>query len=275
MTRVWENGRWVEASLLAVSPADRGLTLGLGLFETMAAVGGNLPLWSAHRERLRVSCERLGWKFPIQRVQKTVRDMTDGGSGKFRVRLAVSGGMGNLVSTAGTDQLWWLTAVPTAADNSPLALGWSPWKRNGFSPVAGMKMASYAENLIAMEHACKVGMDELLWENTAGRVCEATMANVFFVMGGVLVTPAAASGCLPGIMRGEVLRIARAMGIPSEEREIVPSEVAVCDAMFLTSAVKGISEIGSFGKQNFEKSEIIVHLAAEVHARIFSGPPLQ
>ena len=49
----WSDGRFGDGAPGLLSPHDRGLTAGLGVFETIGAVAGALPLWPHHMQRLR------------------------------------------------------------------------------------------------------------------------------------------------------------------------------------------------------------------------------
>lgn len=49
------------------------------------------------------------------------------------------------------------------------------------------------------------GIDELLFLNTRGELCEGTITNVFLERGGEMLTPALSSGLLPGVLREEML----------------------------------------------------------------------
>src|SRR5690606_29607188 len=58
--RVLVNGRESRS----IDAYDRGLSYGDGLFETMAVVGGAVPRFKAHMERLQRGCRRLGIALP-------------------------------------------------------------------------------------------------------------------------------------------------------------------------------------------------------------------
>ena len=66
-----------------------------------------------------------------------------------------------------------------------------PWTRNERAATAGLKTTSYAENVVALAHAKAHGGSEAVFANTAGMLCEGTGSNVFVVLDGELVTPAA------------------------------------------------------------------------------------
>ena len=99
----------------------------------------------------------------------------------------------------------------------------------------GIKCASYAENLVALDQARRAGADEALFYNTRGELCEAATANVFLVRDGEVLTPPLSSGCLPGTMRARVM--AR---IPVKEQPLTAADVAAAEELFVTSATRGV-----------------------------------
>ena len=54
------NGHLTRSDAACLDPADRGLLLGDGLFETMRAAGGRVPLLWRHLARLREGARVLG-----------------------------------------------------------------------------------------------------------------------------------------------------------------------------------------------------------------------
>lgn len=245
MAAIWCNGEWRDGSL-AVAADDRGLTLGLGLFETMLAVDGRLVWPGRHLARLQASCDRLGWPAPVPDVDHLAAvagellDRNRLAAGPARVRLGLTAGSGSLADLSqGDDRMLWIAAAALSAAPVASAVDVSPWLRNDRSPLAGLKCASYAENLLALDHARRRGFAETLFLNTRGHLCEAATANVFLVRESRLFTPSLASGCLPGIARALVIGLAASAGIPCEERELTAKELGHADEIILTSATRG------------------------------------
>jgi len=132
-----------------------------------------------------------------------------------------------------------MNAAATGDPPESVELCIAPYPRNEHSPLAGLKCASYAENLIALDHARRHGCDEALFFNTAGHLCEAATANVFLVKHGALFTPSLDCGCLPGITRGVVVEIASSLGIPCHETRLIRDDLLQADEVFLTSSTRG------------------------------------
>lgn len=246
MNVAWCNGEWMDPGRLSPGWRDRGWLHGLGLFETMLAIDGGVAFGGAHWERLAEGCRRLDWELPWPRpgmMLETAAELLERAGldrGEARLRLAVSGGSGPLDDLAqGADRMVWMTAAPLGKGPDGLAVDVSPWLRNERGPLAGLKCASYAENLVALDDARKRGFDETLFFNCAGHLCEAATANVFLNRGGSLGTPPLTSGCLPGVARRVILALARREAIACAEEDFTREDLESAEGILLTSALRG------------------------------------
>lgn len=212
----------------------------------MLAVDGRAVMLDRHLGRFAGGCARLGWLLPADfkaDLGGVIRGLLERAglvAGQARVRLAITAGSGPLDDlAAGEDRLMWLVASALSA--CPLAVDAviSPWPRNERSPLAGLKCASYAENLMLLDHARRQGCSEGIFFNSAGHLCEAATANVFFASEGALFTPALASGCLPGVTRALVMELAREAGIRCVEGLFSAGDLQAAGEVFLTSATRG------------------------------------
>ena len=224
--------------------------LGLGLFETILVLEGRPIFAERHLERLKTSCERLGWQFALPDIHEIIAELIDVNalqSGRARIRLAISGGSGLVHDLSlGTDHVIWMIATPAADPPAVTTANLSPWVKNERSPLAGLKCASYAENLIALEHASRLGFEETVFLNTAGHLCEAATSNLFLVRNGGIATPSLESGCLPGVTRAVVIELAAQLGIDCEECVLTPEDLLSSDELFLTSSIRGLMGVSRF-----------------------------
>lgn len=87
--------------------------------------------------------------------------------------------------------------------------------------------ANYAASLFAAEEAHKKGYSQLLWLDPCQHkyVEEVGSMNMFFVLGGEIVTSPLAGTILPGITRDSVLTLARDWGLPVSERPLAIDEL--------------------------------------------------
>ena len=224
--------------------------LGLGLFETILVLEGEPVFAERHLDRLKISCERLGWQFALPDIREIIAELLDVNglqSCRARIRLAISGGSGLVHDLAlGADHVIWMIAAPAADPPAVTTANLSPWVKNERSPLAGLKCASYAENLIALEHACRLGFEETIFLNTAGHLCEAATSNLFLVRNGGIATPSLESGCLPGVTRAVVIGLAAQLGIACEECELTSGDLLSADEIFLTSSIRGLMGVSKF-----------------------------
>ncbi|QJE94877.1 aminotransferase class IV [Luteolibacter luteus] len=246
MSWIWCNGEYLDGPL-TVSPRDRGFTHGLGIFETLLAVNGRPAVLEMHLERMRAGAERFGWSgqdLGTVRIAEAIsgllkRQALD--QGRARVRIALSAGEGDLSDLKqGWNSLVWITASAAPEPPQSVMLATAAFPRNEASPLAGIKCASYAENLVALDEARRKGVDEMLFYNTKAELCEGTTSNVFLVMQGKVYTPPLSSGCLPGTMRALVIAKCRELGIEVAEEVLTAAHVGAADEVFITSATRGV-----------------------------------
>jgi len=251
---VWCDGRVIPANELRVSPFDRGLTLGLGLFETILAIDGRPVFLDRHLARHADGCRRFGWpELTAETIRPAIRDLLAANGleqGRARIRLFQTGGEGPLEDpVVGSEARLVMTAAEVSNGPASISLMLSPWIRNERSALTGLKAASYAENLLALSATRKAGFDEPLFLNSRGEICETATANVFIVKDRRVFTPPLASGCLPGVTRRWLLEFT---GAKAEECVLLPGDFEAADEWFLTSAVRGVIPVGRWEEKTRE-----------------------
>lgn len=222
---------------------DRGLTLGDGLFETILARDGALVLLDEHLARLARGCVVLGLPAPdLNEARRLCEEAADTVPGRAAVRLTLTAGSGG----RGLDRLaapvprLVATASPAPRPDAPAVLVTTTVRRNEGSAVSRLKTLSYLDNVLAREAARAAGADEALMLNNAGEVACAAAANVFWLRGERLFTPALDCGALDGIMRAQVL----GAGLDVVETRAGRAELNDADAIFLTSSLIGVRPVG-------------------------------
>ena len=78
-----------------------------------------------------------------------------------------------------------------------------------------------------------------------GVVTEASAANVFIVLDGVLVTPPKSQRLIHGITRDQIVEVAKSSGMPIQEREISEEELTRADEIFISSSTHEAWPVGS------------------------------
>jgi branched-chain amino acid aminotransferase len=125
-----------------------------------------------------------------------------------------------------------ITGGPLPPDDPVTLIVAHGTRRDETSPLARVKSLGYLGNILARQEAVAAGADDAVLLNTQGRIAETTVANIFCLIAGGLVTPPISEGALPGVMRAEVIRLARA-----EERPISVAELEQSSEIFVTNAL--------------------------------------
>lgn len=245
---IWFNGELISANEACVSPFDLGLTVGLGVFETMAAYDGKVFAYDLHHARLIKSAEVFALPVPERSViTAAITEVIDANyyhQGRYRIRVTLSGGVnqlgggseqGDVMVTARAAQ-----AADSASGSDSAKLAWVPFVINERAATAGVKSTSYADHVLAYRHALNAGADEALMLNTQGHLAEGSMSNVFVVKDGVVQTPSLASGCLPGVTRQLVIALCADLDLPIKECQLGEQDIDSADEIFLTSSLREI-----------------------------------
>jgi branched-chain amino acid aminotransferase len=98
------------------------------------------------------------------------------------------------------------------------------------------------------------GFDNGILVNDEKEVVEFLNGNLFIVEDGKLRTPPINSGCLVGIMRKQIIRIAKKLDISCVEEPISPFDLQRVQELFMTNAIVGIQPVTSYRRTTYDKS---------------------
>ena len=255
--KIWLDGKLVDQQDAKISVFDHGVLYGDGVFEGIRVYNGRVFELDAHIRRLYESAKGIRLTIRINRdeladaVKQTVKanGITDG-----YVRLVVTRGVGTLglnpfvcknsciYIIADTIQLYpeelyekgMKIISSTTVRNHPLAI----------PPQA--KTLNYLNNILAKTEALDNDVPEAIMYNHEGYVAEATGDNVLIVKNGVIYTPPAEAGALPGITQSIVIKLAKEENLQVVEKNLTKFDLYVCDEFFLTGTaaeVIGIVEV--------------------------------
>ena len=232
-----------------VSPDDRGLQYGDGLFETMVAVGGRVRRLSAHFARLAEGCRRLGIPMPPENLLADECARALEGIGNGTVKLTVTRGPGprgyRPPAEPKVTRIVQSAAPRPRGDTQPPLVVRLCETRLGLNPaLAGLKHLNRLEQVLACTEWNDPTIGEGLMLAVDGRLVSATAANVFMVEGGTLVTPAIRDCGVAGVMRQAVLDAALELGIRASVVDVQPERLMHADEVFVTNAVIGLRPVG-------------------------------
>lgn len=111
------------------------------------------------------------------------------------------------------------------------------------------KMVNITGSIFAKEN----GLHNCLLLNDFKNVIEALNGNVFMLLNNKLITPPISEGCLNGVMRKQILELAKKIeNLEVVEDVISPFDLQKADELFVTNVIKGIQPITKYRKKSFE-----------------------
>jgi branched-chain amino acid aminotransferase len=108
-----------------------------------------------------------------------------------------------------------------------------------------VKSLNYLNNVMAKLEVKQRGGDEALLLNAAGAIAETSVANIFVVRDGDLLTPPSSDGALEGITRATVLELATSLEIPARTQSLGRFDLFAADEVFLTGSGAGVVPVRS------------------------------
>lgn len=151
----------------------------------------------------------------------------------------------------------------------------SSWVRtqDNAQPSRAKINGSYINASLMKNEALLNGYDESISLDNNGHVTEGTVANLFIVRDGVLITPEKSTDLLEGITRASVLEIAKEQGIKTEQRSVDRSELYIADEIFMCGSSARIVPILSVDKRKIGsgKQGPITKKLTDIYAEIQRG----
>ncbi|PZG02795.1 aminotransferase class IV family protein [Micromonospora deserti] len=170
-----------------------------------------------HLERLRRASEVLfGQHLPNSRVREYLRAAIDAGGPDASLTCFVTSRPGEFMATSpdlSLDVLIKLTD-PAQPPAGPMALNIVHHQRH----LAGVKHVGEVTKTLCLRQAQARGFDDAAFENSEGRLSEATIWNLAFWDGEQVIWPQA--DILPGVTMQIVTRQLQNLGVPQQTREI-------------------------------------------------------
>lgn len=244
---VFLNGAFIAEEDAALSPFDRGFTLGDGVFDTLRADNGE-PV-DAHRHFMRLLDHagqlRLYPDITMAELKATAQallEKNDFTMGHHAVRTVITRGSAprGLLPPEPAKPLLLMTAAPVPAPSAtPLTLITAQSvRRNEYSQLSRIKSLNYADNMLAAMEAFEKGADDALMLNTKGHVTCATTSNIFVVRGGRLLTPPLADGVMDGVTRTHLMVMNEVT-----EQSLTLDDLYAAEGVFLSSSIRGLRPV--------------------------------
>jgi branched-chain amino acid aminotransferase len=251
-SRVWIDGEIVLAGEASVRLADRGFTLGDGLFETLLWTGHDIRYFDDHMVRLATSAKAMDINLAhsVNSIEAGLIALAQDAAGQVAaLRLTLTRGPGPrglLVPNPSSPRLI-ATLAGFTRPTDPVNLKTVTIMRNCGAPSSRFKTLSYIDNIMALNQAQALGGDDAIMLGTSSNVACASSANIVIQFEGQNLTPALDDGALPGIVRGRLLEA----GLIKEAR-ISHQMLAACSHAALTNALIGVRSVASIDDRQLD-----------------------
>lgn len=134
----------------------------------------------------------------------------------------------------------------------------SSWQRtaDNAQPSRAKINGSYINASLMKNEAILNGYDEAIALDQHGHVSEGTVANLFIVRDGELITPDSATDILEGITRNSIIQLAKDLKIPVSQRSIDRSELYIADEVLMCGSSAQITPVLSVDKREISTGSI-------------------
>ncbi|SYZ73359.1 putative branched-chain-amino-acid aminotransferase [Candidatus Zixiibacteriota bacterium] len=271
------NGRAISPNRASIPIFDNSLFYADGLFETLLAVKNRVVFLNEHLKRLEKGAKLIRLRLPVSTETIStwiIHEVGKNPSPVTKIRLTV---------TAGDSAFWRSRAslpriiiivtdykIPTGS----FSLTVSPFRVDETLPFRNIKTLAFIIEMTSRKTAYMKGFDDAILLNRSGHVAEATSANIFWMKNGRLYTPPLSSGCLEGMTRRHILKLARETGLKTLEKKAHLNEVLEADEIFISSSLKlivPVTKIKADKMHHYDIGGLTLKLQSLLKHMIFSG----
>jgi 4-amino-4-deoxychorismate lyase len=160
------------------------------LIETLLWDGARAPRLAGHMARMAASAAVFGWCFDERGAEAALLGVAPPMAARLRLTLGPAGDFE-------------ATASPLPQTRTPWRLGLAEARLQSDDPWLRHKTTCRAA-YDAARAALPMGLDEVLFQNERGELCDGTITTLFFDAGQGMRTPPLACGLLPGVLRAEL-----------------------------------------------------------------------
>jgi len=251
---------------------NRGFLYGDAVFETVKIVNGKILFLEDHYFRLMSSMRVIRMEIPMNFTMEYFEEQilllvkNNDLEASARVRITVYRNDGGYYLPQNNTISFLIKATPL--ENKEYLFDEQEYEVDLYKDfyitrqlLSSIKTTNRLINVTGNIYAHENGLDNCILLNDSKNVVEALQGNIFMLNGNKLITPPVSEGCLNGVMRKQVLELAKKIeGIEVIEEIISPFDLQKANELFVTNVIKGIQPITKYRKKEFstEISRILV-----------------
>lgn len=256
------NGEIIPSVNPVLEISNRGFRYGDGLFETVRIAKDKLCFAELHAERLQRGMKVLKMdnaeKFSVDFIEKQIKGLLKRNQTgqNARVRLTVFREGEGLYTPAGNKAGYVLESSRLdsslyKSSNKGLIMDIFEEIPKPVNSLSNLKTCNSLLYVMAGLYRMQHSLDEVFILNQHGFLCETMSSNVFVLYDGKLYTPALSEGCVAGVMRDVLIKLAGSNGISVVEAQINPAILNEAEEVFVTNAIRGIQWVMGFYKKRY------------------------
>ena len=259
--------------------SNRGLLYGDSVFETVKILDGKILFVEDHYFRLMASMRIVRMEIPMNFTMEYFEEQiltlakADNIEKSSRARITIFRNQGGFYLPT-DNSVSFLIHIATL-ENSVYQIEKENYEVELYKDfivtkhlLSTIKSSNRMINVTGSIFADENGYDNCLLINDDKNVIEALNGNLFMLLGNKLITPPLSEGCLNGIMRKQVLAIAKKIeNLEVVEEPISPFDLQKATELFVTNVIKGIQPITKYRKKEYESKtsrEILLRLNAQI-----------
>ncbi|HEU4791919.1 MAG TPA: aminotransferase class IV [Flavobacterium sp.] len=242
---------------------NRGFLYGDAVFETVKIVNGKILFLEDHYFRLmssmRVVRMEIPMDFTMEYLEEQILTLVKNNNieSSSRARITVYRNDGGYYLPQNNTVSFLIQA--TLLENTAYFLSESEYEVDLYKDfyvtkqlLSSIKTTNRLINVTGSIYANENGLDNCILLNDTKNVVEALQGNIFMLKDNRLITPPVSEGCLNGVMRKQILELAKKInGIEVAEEIISPFDLQKADELFVTNVIKGVQPITKYRKKEF------------------------
>ncbi|MES2133252.1 MAG: aminotransferase class IV [Bacteroidota bacterium] len=272
------NGHLISLYEPTLSFNNRAFRYGDSLFETIRWTNGKAMFITDHVKRVKLGMTTLRMNVPAEFTSANIEHLIielvkkNNISGDARIRLTVFRNEGGFYTPL-TNDISFLIESEAMEDKGYTLNQKGLWVdvyaeiKKPINKVSAIKTGSALLYVMAGLTKTSLRLDDCLLINENGNIIEAISSNIFAIKNGVLYTSPITDGCVDGVMRKQVLEIAKQHKILVFEQTLTVHTLTNGDELFLTNAMKGIQWVGQF-KNKFYTNRTAVFFTEKLNALV-------
>lgn len=247
-----------------ISPLDRGLSYGDGVFRTMVIRGG-LPLfWPLHYQKLVADCAAIGIVCPSAELFMgdflhlfSAADLDSHHLEVAKIIITRGEGARGYKPSAITNptRLMIKSAMPKYAEenyNSGVHLHLCATRLATQVKLAGVKHLNRLENVMARMEWREEDVFDGLMLDEKGNAVECTMTNIFARFGQHLITPDLSLCGVAGVTRQRIIALASVLNLTVEIATVTLDRLLQADELMICNSLCGVFQVIKLENTNWQ-----------------------